>query len=119
MGKKNPETSEKKHFHCICKCFHGSTILFEAMPGSDKNGLFVLRFSDPVNTINVMSINLTTLFLGKISKRLTSISPLTDNCPTLAVGREWLQKLFHDQISMEDMWSNPGPPEYKWEGISH
>ena len=37
------------------------------------------------------------------------------------VGREWQLKLFHDHISMKDMWSyrglNPGPPDYQSDNL--
>ena len=53
-------------------------------------GLLVLRFYGPVNTIKVIlsqSINISTLFLGRLPKQLTItivpiLLPETDNCPT-------------------------------------
>ena len=46
--------------------------------------LFVLRFYGPVNTIKALSsrsVNLSTLSLGRLSERLTSIKYISDNCP--------------------------------------
>ena len=58
------------------------------------------------------SVNLTTLFLGRLRppKRLTStsctLSPVTDNCPSLKSGRR-------NESMLPDQVSNPGPLTYE------
>ena len=75
-------------------------------PGFNLYCMFVLRFYDPVNIIKVMSsrlANQSTLFLGRLPKRLTSTKcpyffflpihlnlHVTDNCPIWIGGRERL-----------------------------
>ena len=78
----------------LCKLFKALNLAHK----QKKNNFFVLMFYDQVITIKVMSsrsINLSTLFLGRLPK-LTSTKcpyflPVFDNCPLeTAVGREWL-----------------------------
>ena len=61
--------------------------------------LFVCEVSGPAKAIKVMlsqSVNLATLFCNKCLYFTTALLES-------AVGKEWLEKLFHDQISTKDV----------------
>ena len=88
----------------VCQCTN---------PGFTDNPLclFVLRFHGPVNPMGscrVPSVYLTTLLLGRLSPLwLTSIeSKLTTALGKSVDGREWPQKIFHNQSP----WKNVAGP---------
>ena len=70
--------------------------------------LFVLRFYRPVNPMGscrALSVNLTTLLLGRLSSLSSYIyfcQKLTTALLDSAEGREWPQNTFHDQISKKE-----------------